>query len=83
MGNSVLQQAIGRRRQVHPWTLCGRRLSADGTGDYGHGLDEVWNDLPGVKLVAVADDNKMGLAEKAKKLKVDKALPITARCSTT
>ncbi len=42
-------------------------------GDYGHGLDEVWQDLPDVHLVGVADDDKMGLAATAKKLQVDKA----------
>jgi predicted dehydrogenase len=48
-------------------------IGRTGRGDYGHGLDEVWTDLAGVQLVAVADDNKMGLAATAKKLKVDKA----------
>jgi predicted dehydrogenase len=48
-------------------------IGRTGRGDYGHGLDEVWLDLPGVQLVAVADDNKTGLAKAAKKLKVDKA----------
>ncbi len=42
-------------------------------GDYGHGLDEVWLNCPGVKLVAVADDDKNGLAASAKKLKLDQA----------
>jgi len=54
-------------------TLRAAVIGRTGRGDYGHGVDEVWNDLPGVKLVAVADDNKAGLAEKAKKLKLDKA----------
>jgi predicted dehydrogenase len=36
-------------------------------------MDEVWQDLPGVELVAVADDDKSGLAKTAKKLKLDKA----------
>lgn len=48
-------------------------IGRTGHGDYGHGLDLVWNDLPGVELVAVADDNKVGLAKKAQQLKVDKA----------
>lgn len=54
-------------------TLRAAVIGRTGHGDYGHGLDLVWNDLPGVQLVAVADDNKMGLAVKAKQLKVDKA----------
>jgi predicted dehydrogenase len=36
-------------------------------------VDRAWSDLPGVELVAVADDNKMGLAAKARELKLDKA----------
>jgi len=54
-------------------TLRAAVIGRTGRGDYGHGLDVAWNNLPGVKLVAVADDNKMGLASKAKSLKVDKA----------
>jgi predicted dehydrogenase len=48
-------------------------IGRTGRGDYGHGLDLVWNDLPGVQLVAVADDDKVGLAATAKKLNVEKA----------
>ncbi len=54
-------------------TLKAAVIGRTGRGDYGHGLDEVWTDLPGVELVAVADDNKAGLAAAAKKLKVEKA----------
>ncbi len=48
-------------------------IGRTGRGDYGHALDEVWHDLPGVELVAVADDNKMGLAKSASKLKLERA----------
>ncbi len=41
-------------------------------GDYGHALDEVWQNLDGVTLVAVADDDKVGLGARAKKLKLDR-----------
>jgi predicted dehydrogenase len=54
-------------------TLRAAVIGSTGRGDYGHGVDRVWLDLPGVELVAVADDNKMGLAAKAKELKLDKA----------
>jgi predicted dehydrogenase len=54
-------------------TLRAAVIGSTGRGDYGHAQDQVWNNLPGVQLVAVADDNKMGLAAKAKQLKVDKA----------
>ncbi len=54
-------------------TIRAAVIGRSGHGDYGHGLDEVWLDLPGVELVAVADDNKVGLAKTASKLKVTKA----------
>ncbi len=40
-----------------------------GRGDYGHGLDIVFNDRPNVELVAVADANPAGLEKMAAKLK--------------
>lgn len=43
-----------------------------GRGDYGHGLDRVWLDVPEVQLVAVADADPKGLAEAGKRLKLDK-----------
>jgi len=39
-----------------------------GRGDYGHGLDKVWLDVPGTEIVAVADADPKGLAEAAKRL---------------
>lgn len=39
-----------------------------GRGDYGHGLDVVWRDVPGTEVVAVADADPKGLAEAAKRL---------------
>src|SRR5215207_8225858 len=36
-----------------------------GAGDYGHGLDLVFKNLPNVRVVAVADKNESG-REKAK-----------------
>jgi predicted dehydrogenase len=48
-------------------------IGRTGRGDYGHGMELVWLDLPGVELVAVADDDKTGLAATAKKLKLEKA----------
>jgi predicted dehydrogenase len=48
-------------------------IGRTGRGDYGHGLDIVWNDVPGTKVVAVADDDKQGLTSAAKRLQVEKA----------
>jgi predicted dehydrogenase len=36
-----------------------------GRGDYGHGLDVVFNDVPGVEVVAVADPDEAGRAKAA------------------
>ncbi|MBG30247.1 MAG: 3-chlorobenzoate-3,4-dioxygenase [Opitutae bacterium] len=44
-----------------------------GRGNYGHGLDVVWNMLEETSIVAVADANEGGLAKAKKKLGVDKA----------
>ena len=48
-------------------------IGRTGRGDYGHGLDLVWKDIPNAQVVAVADDDKMGLAEAAKRLNVEQA----------
>ncbi|MEX2112382.1 MAG: Gfo/Idh/MocA family oxidoreductase [Pirellulales bacterium] len=48
-------------------------IGRTGRGDYGHGLDVMWLGIPDVELVAVADDDKAGLAKTASKLKLDKA----------
>lgn len=42
-------------------------------GDYGHGLDTAWQAIGNTNIVAVADDDKAGLAAKARQLKVDSA----------
>jgi predicted dehydrogenase len=48
-------------------------IGRTGHGDYGHHLDMAWKDVPGAKVVAVADDDKMGLAAAAKRHEVDQA----------
>ena len=42
-----------------------------GRGNYGHGLDKVWLQIPETKIVAVADPNANGLAEARKRLKAE------------
>ena len=42
-----------------------------GRGNYGHGLDVVWQMMPGVELCGVADANEVGLAKTLKNLRVD------------
>src|SRR5688500_7210264 len=36
-----------------------------GRGDYGHGLDVIFNDVPGVTVVALADPEESGRAKAA------------------
>jgi predicted dehydrogenase len=44
-----------------------------GRGNYGHGLDTVWRELPDTEIVAVADADAGGLAAELKKLKLTPA----------
>jgi len=48
-------------------------IGRTGRGDYGHDLDEVWNDIEQAQVVAVADEDAKGRAKAAKRLKVEKA----------
>ena len=43
-------------------------IGRTGRGNYGHGLDTAWLDMPNVEVVAVADEDEAGLAEAAKRL---------------
>jgi predicted dehydrogenase len=43
-----------------------------GKGNYGHGLDTVWRDVPGCQVVAVADADEKGLAAAVKRLNAPK-----------
>src|SRR5579871_3623977 len=45
-------------------------IGRTGKGDYGHDIDKAWSDIPNLEVVAVADDNKDGLAAVAKRLNV-------------
>ena len=48
-------------------------IGRTGKGNYGHGLDKVWLEIPEAQIVAVADDNPEGLSKAASELKVEKA----------
>jgi predicted dehydrogenase len=48
-------------------------IGRTGKGNYGHGIDTVWLETDRAEVVGVADDDKAGLAEAAKRLKVDQA----------
>lgn len=38
-------------------------IGRTGKGDYGHGIDTVWKDVPEVEVVAVADEDEAGRAK--------------------
>jgi len=40
-----------------------------GRGDYGHGLESIFNDRPGIQLVALADPDEAGRKRTAEKIK--------------
>ncbi len=48
-------------------------IGRTGRGNYGHGLDVVWNDIDQARVVAVADEDLKGRAEAARRLKAPKA----------
>lgn len=48
-------------------------IGRTGHGNYGHGLDVAWLEIPEAEIVAVADDDPAGLAAAAKRLKTEKA----------
>jgi predicted dehydrogenase len=37
-------------------------IGSTGRGDYGHGIDVAWKEIPQAEIVAVADDNEQGRA---------------------
>jgi predicted dehydrogenase len=43
-------------------------IGRTGRGDYGHGLDEVWRELPQAEIVSIADENPAGLKSRAERL---------------
>ena len=47
-------------------------IGRTGRGNYGHGLDVVWNDIDRAHVVAVADENAKGRAAAAKRLNASK-----------
>ncbi len=48
-------------------------IGRTGKGNYGHGLNTVWKDVPQCDVVAVADDNEKGLVAAIKKTGAKKA----------
>lgn len=55
-----------------PTPLTAAIIGHTGRGDYGHGMDVVFNDVPGVTVVAVADPDPAGRAKAATRCKAAK-----------
>lgn len=66
IGQSGRTRAGGARYRV---AVIGRT----GRGNYGHGLDAVWNEIEQAKVVAVADEDAKGRAAVAKRLNAPRA----------
>ena len=66
---SVLLPLAGRARAADAPSLRAAIIGHTGRGDYGHGLDVCFTDLPGVEVVAVADPVEAGRAKAAAKAK--------------
>ena len=70
--------AMARGRLNHAPAAEGNRkyrvgvIGHTGRGNYGHGLDRVWRDVPGCRIAGVADANEAGLAQALKRLGVAK-----------
>jgi predicted dehydrogenase len=47
-------------------------IGRTGKGDYGHGIDTVWGEVPQTQVVAVADEDKQGLAAACQRLSVER-----------
>jgi predicted dehydrogenase len=43
-------------------------IGSTGRGDYGHGIDTVWKEIPQARVVAVADENPDGRAKAADRM---------------
>lgn len=48
-------------------------IGRTGRGNYGHGLDVVWLQIPNIQLVAVADENEQGRLAAQKRLRAKNA----------
>lgn len=65
----VIHQSLGEANEVSPLRVA--VIGHTGRGNYGHGLDTAWLQIPETQLVAVADADPAGLASAMKRLRVD------------
>jgi predicted dehydrogenase len=69
---SGLEQNVGSPHPFPPPQAPAKKyraaaIGSTGHGNFGHGLDRVFVDLPGVEFVAIADDNPAGLEAAGKR----------------
>jgi len=64
VGSASLVPAV----QVRPARYRVAVIGHTGRGNYGHGLDEVWLEIPEARIVAVSDADEQGLAGAVKRL---------------
>jgi len=76
-GAATLAAATAVRRafaaQTKPAPYRVGIIGHTGRGNYGHGLDSVWRDIPNATVVAVADPDEKGRAAAQKRLAAPKA----------
>ncbi len=63
--------AVGAIAREHRYKVA--VIGRTGKGNYGHGLDVVWNDIDQARIVAVADEDAKGRAAAARRLKAPRA----------
>lgn len=75
-GAAAIAATAGARRafsaQARPREYRVGVIGHTGRGNYGHGLDTVWREIPNATIVAVADANPKGLDAAVKRLKAPK-----------
>ena len=69
---TALLPKIARAAEVPPKKYRVGVIGHTGRGDYGHGLDAVWRDIPQAEIVGVADANPAGLAQAVRRLMAPK-----------
>ena len=67
LGLTALQRRLARSAESESKKYRVGVIGHTGRGNYGHGLDTVWREVPGVEVVAVADADPQGLAAAVKR----------------
>ena len=64
--------APGVLRSAEPTTLRAAVIGHTGRGDYGHGLEGIFQNRPGIELVALADPDEAGRKKIAEKIRASR-----------